>query len=109
MTPIEVVGDRDTVLAFQLGGVPGRIVETAEEARAAVAAAVAAVHRDGGPARRPVLLLVTRGTAEPIREYLDRVILDRAGPLVLEIPGFGEPAGERPVERFVERVLGMHL
>lgn len=104
-----VVGDRDTVLAFQLGGVPGQVVHTAEEARAAVAATVAALRRDGGPARQPPLLLVTRGTAERIREYLDRVMLDPAGPLVLEVPGFGEPTGERPVERFVERVLGIHL
>ncbi|HSP96581.1 MAG TPA: V-type ATP synthase subunit F [Candidatus Dormibacteraeota bacterium] len=109
MTPIRVLGDRDTVLAFQLGGVPGQVVQTAAEARAALDAAVAEVHREGGPARRPVLLLVTHGTAERIREDLDRAMLDPAGPLVLEIPGLGEATGERPVERFVERVLGLHL
>ena len=106
--PLAVVGDRDTVLTFQLGGVPGQVVHTADEACATIAEVVAAVHRDGGPARRPVLLLVTRGTAERIRTYLDRVMLDPGGPLILEIPGLGEP-GERPVERFVERVLGIHL
>ena len=109
MTPISVIGDRDTVLAFQLGGVPGQVVQTAEEARAAIDAAVAAMQHDGGPARHPLLLLVTGGAAARIRADLDRVMLDPAGPLVLEIPGFGEPMGERPVERFVERVLGIRL
>jgi vacuolar-type H+-ATPase subunit F/Vma7 len=109
MTPVTVVGDRDTVLAFGLGGVPGRIVQTATEARAAIAAVVDALHRDGGPAGRPTLVLVTCGVAERVRAYLDEVMLDPAGPIVLEVPGFGEAAGGRPVERFVERVLGVHL
>jgi vacuolar-type H+-ATPase subunit F/Vma7 len=109
MTAIEVLGDRETVLAFRLGGVPGRIVRSAEEARAALDAAVAAARQGGGPGRRFALLLVTRGAAERIRADLDRALLDPTGPLVIEIPGLGEPAGQRPVERFVERVLGMHL
>jgi vacuolar-type H+-ATPase subunit F/Vma7 len=107
--PIAIVGDRDTVLAFQLGGVPGQAVHSADEACAAIAEVVAAVHRDGGPTRLPVLLLVTWGTASGIRSYLDEVMVDPGGPLILEIPGLGEPTGERPVERFVERVLGIHL
>ena len=41
--PIQVLGDRDTVLAFALGGVPGRAVQTGDEARAAIDAMV----RDG--------------------------------------------------------------
>jgi vacuolar-type H+-ATPase subunit F/Vma7 len=105
MTPLTIIGDRETVLAFRLGGVPGQVVETPAEARAAVAAA----HRERRPGDPPALVVVTRGTAEHIRDYLDGVMLDPAAPLVLEIPGFGEPAGERPVERFVERVLGIHL
>ena len=109
MTQIEVIGDRDTVLAFRLGGVPGRVVQSAEEARAAIAAAIADVHRNGGPARRPLLLLVTCGIAERIREDLDRVMLDPGGPLILEVPGLGEAPGDRPVERFIERVLGIQL
>ena len=109
MTPIEVLGDRETVLAFQLGGVPGRVVQSAEETRAALDAAVAAARGGGGAEHRFALLLVTHGAAERVRADLDRVILDPTGPLVIEIPGLGETAGQRPVERFVERVLGMHL
>lgn len=106
---MQVIGDRDTVLAFELGGVPGQVVQTAEEARAAIEAAVSAVRAGGGPVRRPALLLVTHATAKRIRDYLDRIILDPTGPLVLEIPGLVDPLGERPVERFVERVLGVRL
>jgi hypothetical protein len=29
--------------------------------------------------------------------------------LVVEVPGFGEPSGKRPVADFVERVLGISL
>ena len=109
MTSIEVLGDRDTVLAFRLGGVRGRAVETADEARAAMDAAVAAVQREGGFVRRPMLLLVTHGVAERVREYLHQFMLDPAGPLVIEIPGLGESTTKRPVEDFVARVLGVHL
>jgi vacuolar-type H+-ATPase subunit F/Vma7 len=109
MDPVQIIGDADTVLAFSLGGVPGCVVATADEARAAVEAAVQQVRRDGGPARRPLLLLVTYATAARIRTYLDRVLLDASGPLVVEIPGVGEPARRSPAEVFVARVLGVQL
>lgn len=109
MTPIQIIGDEATVLAFALGGIPGHVVNTANEARAAIEVLIDDVRHHGGPVRQPTLLLVTQATAERIREYLDTVILDAGGPLVLEIPGFGEPLGRSPVTRFVERVLGMHL
>lgn len=108
MNPIQIIGDRETVLAFGLGGVPGQVAETADETRAAVDTVVSMVRNDGGPVQHPTLLLITHGSATLIRDHLDRLILDARGPLVLEIPGFGEPAGKSPAERFVGRVLGMH-
>jgi vacuolar-type H+-ATPase subunit F/Vma7 len=107
MTPIQVIGDPDTVLAFALGGVEGQVARTATEARAAVQAVVDAVRRNGGPGRSPRLVLVTHHTAALLPAYLAAVMLDASAPLVLEIPGFGEPPGERPLQRFVERVLGI--
>jgi vacuolar-type H+-ATPase subunit F/Vma7 len=109
MIPVRVIGDADTVLAFGLGGVPGRVVRSAEEAHAAVEDVVTAVRRAGGPVQHPTLLLVTTATAQRIRDYLDAVMLDANAPLILEITGFGEKPSESPVERFVERVLGVHL
>ena len=107
MNPVQVIGDADTVLAFALGGVPGRIVHSAAEAEAAVAGVVRDVRRGGGPVRAPALVLVPHRTAGLIRQYLARVMLDASGPLVLEIPGFGEPLGQRPLHRFVQRALGV--
>jgi vacuolar-type H+-ATPase subunit F/Vma7 len=109
MTPIQVIGDETTVLAFAVGGIPGHIVHTANEARTAIEALISEVRQGGGLSRHPALLLLTHGTAERIRAYLDAVILDVGAPLVLEIPGFGEPTGKSPLAGFVERVLGMHL
>ena len=109
MNAIQVIGDADTVLAFALGGIPGQVVRTAEEARTALEAVVTAVHHGGGPVQQPTLLLITSGTAERIRDALDTAILDPNAPLILEFSGFGDTPGASPVERFVGRVLGVHL
>lgn len=108
MNPVSIVGDSRTVLAFALGGVPGRAAGTAAQTRAALEAAVAEA-RTAAPGARAALLLVTRGAANFVREELDLLTLDPTAPLIVEIPGFGEPAGESRVERFVERVLGVRL
>ncbi len=109
MNPIQVVGDADTVLAFALGGIPGQIAGNASEAHAALETIVNEVRTEGGPVRSPALVLVTQRVAHLIREYLNEVGLDPSAPLVLEIPGFADGGGERPLERFVERVLGVRL
>ncbi len=109
MNALQVVGDRDTVLAFRLGGIPGHVVQSASEARVAMETIAEQLHAAGGPARQPTLVLVTQEAAQLMREYLNDVILDPHGPLVLEIPGFAAATGGRPLERFVERVLGVHL
>ena len=109
MSPLQVIGDADTVLAFALGGIPGHVVRTADEASGVVDAIIDEVRKNGGPVRSPVLILVTQKTAALIRQKTDRIALDAGGPLVLEIPGFGGQFGQHPVERFVGRVLGAHL
>jgi vacuolar-type H+-ATPase subunit F/Vma7 len=109
MNPVQVIGDADTVLAFALGGVPGQVVSSADDARAAVDAVVTAVRHAGGPVREPTLLLVTSATAERIREHLDAVMLDANAPLILEFTGFSDLPSDSRVARFVGRVLGVHL
>ena len=106
MDPIQLIGDADTVLAFRLGGISGQAVSTAAAARDAIDRIVEAVHQEGGPLAAPVLLLVTHGTAERIRPYLEAVTLDPTAPLVLEIPGVGEEIGYNPVGTIVRRLLG---
>lgn len=107
MTAVYVIGDSNTVLAFALGGVPGQVAQSALEARAAVEAVVATVRPAGGAAEHPTLLLVTHAAADWIRDDIQRLLLDTGAPLVLEIPGFGEPPGQSIVGRFVARLLGM--
>jgi vacuolar-type H+-ATPase subunit F/Vma7 len=109
MTPIHVIGDAETVLAFAVGGVSGHVVSRADEARSVFETLGDAMHDGGGPSRQPVLVFVTQGTARLIRSFLDQLILDATGPLVVEIPGVGETLGEARAEWLVERVLGVHL
>ncbi|HVO28092.1 MAG TPA: V-type ATP synthase subunit F [Candidatus Margulisiibacteriota bacterium] len=109
MNPVQVIGDADTVLAFALGGVPGHVVSSTDDARAAVDAVVNAVRRAGGPVREPTLLLVTSAIAERIRAHLDAVMLDANAPLILEFTGFSDPPSDSRVARLVGRVLGVRL
>lgn len=109
MNPIQVVGDADTVLAFALGGVPGQIAGNGAEAHAALETIVNQLRAEGGPVRSPALVLVTQRVAHLIRDYLNELVLDPSAPVVLEIPGFVDGGGERPLERFVQRVLGVRL
>ncbi len=106
--PIEVVGDRETVLAFALGGVPGRVVLAAAEAPAVVEAAIAAARdRAAADASHPArILLVTSSVAAGTRDVIDRATLDPNAPLVLEIPGFADRPAKSRVGHFLERVLG---
>lgn len=109
--PIEVVGDRETVLAFALGGVPGRVVLAAAEARAVVEAAIAAARdraaADASHASHAArILLVTSSVAAGIRDVIDGATLDPNAPLVLEIPGFADRPAKSRVGHLLERVLG---
>jgi vacuolar-type H+-ATPase subunit F/Vma7 len=109
MTAIRLIGDADTVLAFALGGVPGQVTESAAEAEAAVGDIVRLVRSAGGLLQCPTLLLITHGVAAMIRSYLNDVMLDPAAPVVVEIPGFGEPLGTNPLAAFVRRAVGVPL
>jgi vacuolar-type H+-ATPase subunit F/Vma7 len=107
MSAIEIIGDRETVLAFGLGGVPGHVVASSDEARAALDALVRA-YRGADRTRRDVtLVLVTQRAADGMRDVLNRLVFDAQGPLVLEVPGFGDPRHDDPLARFVDRVLGV--
>ena len=109
MTTIAIIADSDTRLAFALGGVSGRSVHSAREAQEAIAALVSAAHRSAGSRDAVGLLLVTHTVASWLRERLDTLMLDPSGPIVLEIPAFAESGGQGPVQKFVERVLGLRL
>ncbi|HVM96278.1 MAG TPA: V-type ATP synthase subunit F [Candidatus Acidoferrales bacterium] len=105
MSDIAVIGDRDTVIAFQLGGIDGYVVDDAESARRAVAQACDVARRTEDATARTKLLLVTHHVVSLIREGFDADELESSMPMVLEIPGFAEPGGQRPLQKLLARVL----
>jgi vacuolar-type H+-ATPase subunit F/Vma7 len=109
MSPIQLIGDANTVLAFALGGVPGAVAQDSADALAAIQSVRDSVATEPGPTRSPVVVLVTQQVAESIREHLNALVLETRRVLVVEIPGFSEVAGPNPLRRFVERVLGVRL
>lgn len=109
MNAIRVIADRDTVLAFALGGVPGSVTETPAAARTALRAVVDEVRAAGGVRRHPIVVVVTRRVADGVRAEIDAVTLDPAAPLLLEIPAMREAGGERRARSVLERMLHVHL
>ncbi|HYC22544.1 MAG TPA: V-type ATP synthase subunit F [Candidatus Bathyarchaeia archaeon] len=90
MNDLRVIGDRETVLAFALGGVPGQVAESAQAARDSLQALLDEAAAEDLAAPRPRLVLITRGAAAGVRDLIDRLVLAAPGPLILEIPGFAE-------------------
>lgn len=97
-----VLGSQDTVWGFALAGVHGQIVTTPEEVERALDAALA--DKEIG------ILLITDDVAGMARQRVDRLIARSMVPLVVEIPGPGGPAPDRPALGDVLRqTLGVKL
>ena len=96
------IADEDTVRGFRLAGVPG---ETAVDA-AAAEQAVRRVVED--PAIG--ILIVTDVVASGIRTLIDEIRLERARPLITEIPGPDGPMpGHKTLQQLVQEAVGIHI
>ncbi len=96
------IADEDTVRGFRLAGVPG---ETAVDA----AAAEEAVRR---VVENPAIgiLIVTDVVASEIRALVDRIRMERARPLITEIPGpEGPMPGHKTLQHLVQEAVGIHI
>jgi len=82
-----VVGDEDTVLGFRYAGVPGEIVATADEARAALEQ----FKRPGDVA----VLIITDTIADLVRAQVNTLRFDFELTLVVEVPGPAGPSASR--------------
>ena len=82
-----IIGETDAVLGFAYAGVPGAVVETAEEARR--------VFDEVIEADRSRILIITESAAGLIREDVDRVRFEAERPVIVEIPGPEGPAPDR--------------
>ena len=97
-----IIGDEDTVLGFQLAGVEGIAVGSAEEGERAFDAALE--NHDFG------IVIITERIAELIRERVDRFIFTQAFPLILEIPDRnGKLEGKPNLRQMVNRAIGINL
>jgi len=82
-----VIGDEDTVLGFRFAGVPGEVVQTPDQARAALER----FKRPGDV----VILIVTETVADMAREEVNALRFDFELPLLVEVPGPGGPSPQR--------------
>jgi len=82
-----VIGDEDTVLGFRFAGVPGEVVQTPDQARAAL-------ERFKHPGD-VVILIVTETVADMAREEVNALRFDFELPLLVEVPGPGGPSPQR--------------
>ncbi len=79
-----VVGDEDTVLGFRFAGVPGEVVETADQARTVL-------ERFRSPGDT-VILIVTDTIADMVRDLVNALRFDFELPLLVEVPSARGPS-----------------
>ncbi len=97
-----VIGHPDAVLGFSLAGVDGRPASNAEQANAALDAALK--QRDLG------IVLVTKDVAGMMRSRMENLRLHSSLPLIVEIPSpEGVPPGEPGLGEIVLKAIGVRL
>lgn len=96
------IADEDTVRGFRLAGVDGEAVAGAVEAERAVRRAV----------EQPGIgiLILTDVVASEIRPLVDALRVERARPLITEIPGPGGPMpGRKTLRQLVQEAVGIRV
>ncbi len=96
------IADADTVRGFRLAGVAGEAVDSDAEAADALERA----------ARRPDLgiVVLTDEVAAGIREAVDAHRMERARPLLVEVPGpAGRMPGRKTLRQFVQEAVGIRI
>jgi V/A-type H+/Na+-transporting ATPase subunit F len=97
-----VIGDEDTVLGFSLVGVPGSVVDTAEEAREAFIEAV--------KAQTAKIVVLTEKVGEMIRREVQQQVFRMSFPLVVEIPDRNGPLpGKKPISQMITEAIGVKI
>ncbi len=99
---IHVIGSAPAVWGFALTGVQGVIVETPEALNRALDAALA----DGSIG----IVLVTEDVARLARARVDELMMQSEMPLVVELPGPGDPSQNRAsIGETLHRMLGVEI
>ena len=97
-----VIGDEETVLGFQLVGIEGEVVTSAEEATAALKKAF---ETEGLG-----IVVITERIAEMIRQQVDQYVYKTTFPLIIEIPDQQGPMeGRGSVRDMIRAAVGINL
>jgi len=95
-----VIGDEDTVLGMGLAGVRGRAVTSPAEAKEAFARAL------DDP--EVGILIITERTAEVIRPEVESAIMERAMPIIVEVPDRNGPIeGKKNLIELIREAIGV--
>jgi vacuolar-type H+-ATPase subunit F/Vma7 len=100
---IFVLGSREVVAAFALGGMRGKVVRGAGETLDSL--------EEIGAMSEPVkVLVIEEAAAEKVKDEIERLKLNPGGPLIVEVCGFGGLLERRktPLE-FVREALGIRI
>lgn len=97
-----IIGDEDTVLGFELVGVPGARATNPEEAQTAFEKALSL----GGTG----IIVITEAAADMIRPLVDKYVFTATFPLIVEIPGPGaSKEGRKDIRTLVNEAIGIKL
>ena len=98
-----VIADENTVTGFKLVGLEGEAVETADEAREAMAKAFA-------PGSEIGIVITTERIAGGIRTEMEEYVYSRTFPLVIEIPDRTGPVeGRVSIREMVRSAVGVNV
>ncbi|MBN2071008.1 MAG: V-type ATP synthase subunit F [Candidatus Krumholzibacteriota bacterium] len=97
-----VIADENTMTGFRLVGLEGEVVETAEEAREALAKAFSS--EDIG------IIIITERIAASIRDEMEEFIFGHSFPLIIEIPDRkGALEGRISIREMVNAAVGVKV
>ena len=97
-----VIGDKDTLLGFNLVGVSGKAVSTVEEAREEFGRVISE--------KKARILVITEKTAELIRREVQQQMLQMTFPLVVEIPDRSGPLpGKKSISQTITEAIGVRI
>lgn len=96
-----VIGGNDVTRGFRLVGLDGEEVTSVNEARQALAKALA---------RKDVaIILVSEEFSTQMRMDIEKARLERLTPLIVEVPGPQGSSGENQMSDFISKTLGIKI
>ncbi len=97
-----LIGDKETVLGFSLAGVEGQVAESETE--------ILKILREMRRRSNIGIIMITERLAVRVQPFLKSMLLQKGGPLILEIPDRqGSLRQKKMAEALVLAALGMKI